>query len=74
MAKLIVTLAALWILVPAIALAGGGFDTEQQMVQKTIVIENHVTPPADNNGIIIAAVIAGVFTLAGTVVAVRKKS
>jgi hypothetical protein len=71
-AKLIVTLAALWILVPAIALGGGGFNDEQQMVQKTIVIENHV--PADNNGVIIAAVIAGVFTLAGTVVAVRKKS
>lgn len=67
MAKLIVTLAALWILVPAIALGGGGFD-EQQVIQKTIVIEN------DNSGVIIAAVIAGVFTLAGTVVAVRKKS
>ena len=73
MAKLIVTLAAMWILVPAIALAGGGFDTEQQMVQKTIVIENHV-PANDNNGVIIAAVIAGVFTLAGAVVIVRKKS
>ncbi len=73
MAKLIVTLAALWILVPAIALAGGGLD-EQQVMQKTIVIENHVAPPADNNGIIIAAIIAGAFTLAGTVVAVRKKS
>jgi hypothetical protein len=71
MAKLIV---ALLILVPAIALAGGGFDQEQeQMVQKTIVIENHV-PANDNNGVIIAAIIAGVFTLAGTVVAVRKKS
>ena len=70
-AKLIVTLVALWILVPAIALAGGGFD--EQQVQKTIVIENHV-PANDNDGVIIAAVIAGVFTLAGTVVAVRKKS
>ncbi len=72
MAKLIVTLAAMWILVPAIALAGGGFD-EQQVMQKTIVIENHV-PANDNNGVIIAAVIAGVFTLAGAVVIVRKKS
>jgi hypothetical protein len=74
MAKLIVTLAALWILAPAVALAGGGLDDMPQ--QKTIVIENHVPapPPADNNGVIIAAIIAGVFTLAGTVVAVRKKS
>lgn len=72
-AKLIV---ALWILVPAIALAGGGFDPEQQVAQKTIVIENHVPAPApaDNTGVIVAAVIAGVFTLAGTVVAVRKKN
>jgi hypothetical protein len=73
MAKLIVTLAALWILVPATALAGGGFDQEQQMAQKTIVIENHV-PANDNDGVIIAAVVAGVFSLAGILVLRNKKS
>jgi hypothetical protein len=68
--KLIVTLL---VLVPAIAFAGGSFDPEQQMAQKTIVIENHV-PADDGNGVIYAAIIAGAFALAGTVVAVRKKS
>lgn len=75
MAKLIVTLAALWILVPAIALAGGGgFNQEQQVAQKIIVIENHVTPPSDNSGVIGAAVVAGVFSLAGIMVLRNKKS
>ena len=71
MAKLIVTLAALWILVPAIALSGG-FNQEQQ-VQKIIVIENHVTPPSDNKGVIVA-VVAGAFSLAGVMVLRNKKS
>ena len=72
--KLIVTLTALWILVPAIAFAGGGgFDQEQQMAQKTIVIENHV-PTDDGKGIIIASVIGGVFTLVGTIYMTRRKS
>ncbi|KKN64833.1 hypothetical protein LCGC14_0487530 [marine sediment metagenome] len=73
MAKLIVALAALWILVPAVALAGGGFDQEQQVAQKTIVIENHV-PANDNNGVIIAAAVAGIFSLAGVLVLRNKKS
>ncbi len=73
MAKLIVTLAALWILVPAIALAGGSFDQEQQMAQKTIVIENHV-PANDNGGVIIAAAVAGIFSLAGVLLLRNKKS
>jgi hypothetical protein len=73
MAKLIVALVALWILVPAIALAGGGFDPEQQVAQKTIVIENHV-PANDNNGVIIAAAVAGIFSLAGVIVLRNKKS
>lgn len=73
MAKLIVTLVALWILVPATALAGGGFDQEQQMVQKTIVIENHV-PANDNNNVIIAAAVAGIFSLVGVMVLRNKKS
>jgi hypothetical protein len=73
MAKLIVALAALWILVPAIALAGGGFDQEQQMAQKTIVIENHV-PANDNGGVIIAAAVAGIFSLAGVLLLRNKKS
>jgi hypothetical protein len=64
------------ILVPTIALAGGGGDYQYEQntaPQKTIVIENHV-PTGDGNGVIVAAIIAGVFTLAGTVIAVRKKS
>ncbi len=73
MAKLIVALAALWILVPVVALAGGGFDQEQQVAQKTIVIENHV-PANDNNGVIIAAAVAGIFSLAGVLVLRNKKS
>ena len=75
MKNLIVTLAALWVLAPAIAVAGGGnFDEqhEEQMMQKTIVIENHV-PPSDN-GTIVAAVIAGLFGLAGTIYLARRKS
>jgi hypothetical protein len=71
--KLIVTLAALWILAPAVAFAGGGFDPEQQMAQKTIVIENHV-PADDNSGVIIAACVAGAFSLAGVLVLRNKKS
>ena len=72
MAKLIV---ALLILVPAIAFAGGGLDREQQQMppQKTIVIENHV-PANDNDGVIIAAIVAGVFSLAGVMVLRNKKS
>ena len=75
MAKLVVTLVALWILAPAIALAGGSFDPQEQraMPQSKIVIENHV-PADDGSGVIVAAVIAGAFGLAGTIYVAKRKS
>ena len=75
MAKLIAALVTLWALVPAIALAGGGFDPQEQRAvpQSKIVIENHV-PADDGNGVIVAAVIAGAFGLAGTIYVAKRKS
>ena len=71
MAKLIVTL---MILAPAIALAGNAGDDyqyEQNTAPKVVVN----VPAADNaNGAIIAAIVAGAFSLAGIMVLRNKKS
>ena len=63
MVKLIV---ALMVLVPAVALAGGGKDYQYEQNTAPKVVVN--IPADDGNGAIIAAVVAGVFSFGGILV------